>query len=89
MSVLYILLLNGLTVMNARNCRKLMMSPDVKNATAKNKWTTLDRLNCLRGPSRMLVLLVDIVSVVYVRLLIMPEINKLGSVRRVAWELIT
>lgn len=62
MSVLYILLLNGFTVMNARNCRKLITSPDVKNATAKNKWTIRDRLNSFRGSSRMLLLLVDIVS---------------------------
>lgn len=55
MSVLYIFLLNGFTVIKARNCRKLMISPDVKNATAKNKCTIRDRLKSLRGSSQILV----------------------------------
>lgn len=50
-SVLYIFLLNGLTVMKARNCSKLMMRPDVKNAAAKNRCTIRNRLNFFTNSS--------------------------------------
>lgn len=45
-------MLKGFTVTKARNCRKLMMRPEVKNATAKNRCTIRDRLKSRRDSSK-------------------------------------
>lgn len=48
MSVRYIRLLNGFTVMKARKAKKFIIRPEVKNSTAKSRWTIRDRLKARR-----------------------------------------